>query len=168
MPANGQAEAEAMAAKVLALCAEQGIHLATAESLTGGLLADTLVSVPGASKVFVGGVVAYANQAKEALAGVPANVLESCGAVSAETAIALAQGVRAQLATAGAALLGVSTTGVAGPETQDNQPVGTVFVGIATHSGSRAIGYRFEGDRFAIRSQAVAAALAAVAEELGC
>ena len=96
---------------VLDLCRERGLTLATAESCTGGLVAVRLTSVPGSSAVFLGGIVAYANEVKESLLGVPAEVLAAYGAVSAETAVAMAHGARERLG----ADLAVSVTGIAGP-----------------------------------------------------
>ncbi|MFM2321280.1 MAG: hypothetical protein RL612_427, partial [Actinomycetota bacterium] len=108
------------AAEVLANLQARGFYLAVAESLTGGLLAAELVAVPGASKVFLGSVTAYQNSIKQNLLAVPASVLESRGAVSAETAEAMAIGVREKFARAAGVpierVIGVSTTGVAGPD----------------------------------------------------
>ena len=159
-----------LAAQVIALATQAGVHIGVAESLTGGLVASTLVSVPGASKVFLGGVVAYATSAKAGLLGVPSEVLDTLGAVSAETAEAMAQGMRNGLSIDGYAastsLVTVSTTGVAGPDTQDGQPVGTVFVGLATSTGVTAKETHFSGDRQSIRIQATRFALSIVRDEM--
>src|SRR5262249_18509606 len=96
---------------VLDLCRERELTLAAAESCTGGLVAARLTSVPGSSAVFLGGVVAYSNAVKESQLGVPASVLEEHGAVSAETAAAMARGARARLG----ADIAVAVTGIAGP-----------------------------------------------------
>ena len=114
----------------------QGATVATAESLTGGLLCGALVSVPGASAVVRGGVVAYATDLKAQLAGGPGIVLDRHGPVAADTAVAMAEGVRNQCA----ATYGVATTGVAGPDPQDGHPPGTFHVAVASAAGVRAGG----------------------------
>ena len=115
------------AAQVLALLREKNLQLATAESCTAGLLSAAVTAVPGASAVFTCGVAAYSNDIKRTVLGVPAATLDTVGAVSAETAIAMAGGVR-RLADAA---IGVSVTGVAGPDTEEGKPVGTVFLALA-------------------------------------
>jgi len=115
------------AAAVLAALRGAGATLATAESLTGGLLAATLVDVAGASAVFRGGLVPYATDLKAALVGVDQGLLDRVGPVAAEVAAALAEGARQRCG----ADWGVATTGVAGPDPQDGHPPGTVFVGVA-------------------------------------
>ena len=115
------------AAQVLALLREKNLQLATAESCTAGLLSAAVTAVPGASAVFTCGVAAYSNDIKRTVLGVPAATLDTVGAVSAETAIAMADGVR-RLADAA---IGVSVTGVAGPDTEEGKPVGTVFLALA-------------------------------------
>lgn len=144
------------AAEALALLKGRGETLAVAESLTGGLLAATIVDVPGASAAFRGGLVVYATELKAALAGVPPELLAAHGPVHPDVAAALAAGAR-QRCTAD---WGVATTGVAGPDPQGGRPVGTVYLGLA---GPRAVGevrgLRLAGDRAAIRRQAVTAAL---------
>ena len=110
---------------VLELCRERGLTLATAESCTGGLVAARLTSVPGSSDVFLGGVVSYANEVKTAALGVPEDVLAAHGAVSAETAAAMAEGARRRLD----ADVAVAVTGIAGPGGgSDEKPVGLVYV----------------------------------------
>lgn len=141
----------------------RGQTLAVAESLTGGLLAATLVEVPGVSKVFRGGLVVYATDLKIKLAGVNADLLAHRGVVDPEVAAELAIGA-AQ--TCGADW-GLGTTGVAGPDPQDGVTVGTVFVGVAGPGGYREVrGLRLSGDRATIRAQAVSAALLLLAEGL--
>ncbi|MFE0777229.1 nicotinamide-nucleotide amidohydrolase family protein [Streptomyces sp. NPDC058861] len=115
------------AARVLALLAERGQTLAVAESLTGGLVAAELTGVPGASASFRGSVTAYATALKHELLGVDAALLAERGAVDPEVASQMAAGVRVRLG----ADWGIATTGVAGPEPQDGQPVGTVYVAVA-------------------------------------
>jgi nicotinamide-nucleotide amidase len=141
---------------VLDLCRSRGLTLAAAESCTGGLVAARLTAVPGASAVFKGGVVSYANDVKESTLGVPRAVLERHGAVSAETAEAMAQGVRERLG----ADVGVSVTGVAGPDGgTEEKPVGLVFVHAVGPDGQEARRSDFPGDREMIRGRATAAAL---------
>ena len=141
---------------VLDLCRARGLTLATAESCTGGLVSARLTSVPGSSTVFLGGVVAYADGVKERELGVPASLLAEHGAVSAEAAQAMAQGVRERLG----ADVGVAVTGVAGPDggTED-KPVGLVFVHAAGPEGEEARRTELPGDREMVRGRAAAAAL---------
>lgn len=141
---------------VLDLCRERGWTLGTAESCTGGLVAAKLTEVPGASDVFLGAVVAYANAVKERELGVPAEVLAAHGAVSAETAAALARGVRSRLAVDCA----VAVTGVAGPGggTPD-KPVGLVHLYAITPEGEAHQALDFPGDRETIRLRSAVAAL---------
>lgn len=141
---------------VLDLARERGLTIAAAESCTGGLVAARLTAVPGSSAAFLGGVVAYSNGVKERELGVPAPLLEEHGAVSAEAAQAMAQGVRASLG----ADVGVAVTGVAGPDggTPD-KPVGLVFVHAAGPEGEEARRTELPGDREMVRGRATAAAL---------
>ncbi|MGH9250749.1 MAG: nicotinamide-nucleotide amidohydrolase family protein, partial [Acidimicrobiales bacterium] len=131
----------------------------TAESLTGGLLCGALVSVPGASAVVRGGVVAYASDLKAELAGVPGPVLDRHGPVAAATAAAMAEGVRRRCA----ATFGVATTGVAGPDQQDGHSAGTFHVAVASDAGTRVGSHppvpHLSADREMIRRLAVVYAL---------
>ncbi len=141
---------------VLDLCRRRGLTLATAESCTGGLVSARLTAVPGSSAVVLGGVVAYANDVKLGELGVPASLLEQHGAVSAEAAQAMAHGVRARLG----ADVGVSVTGVAGPEGgTEEKPVGLVFLHAAGPDGEEARRTELPGDREMVRGRATAAAL---------
>jgi nicotinamide-nucleotide amidase len=141
---------------VLSLCRARGLTLATAESCTGGLVAARLTSVPGSSDVFIGGVVAYADSVKRAELGVPADVLEAHGAVSAEAAAAMARGGRERLG----ADVAVSVTGVAGPDGgTPEKPVGLVYVHAVGPDGERAVDFSLRGDRETIRRRATATAL---------
>jgi nicotinamide-nucleotide amidase len=141
---------------VLDLCRSHGLTLATAESCTGGLVAARLTGVPGASDVFVGGVVAYANGVKEEELGVPRSVLERHGAVSAEAAAAMAEGARERLG----ADVAVAVTGVAGPGGgTEEKPVGLVFAHASGPDGAEARRSELPGDREMIRGRATAAAL---------
>ena len=130
--------------------------IATAESCTGGLLAERLTSISGSSAYFLGGVVSYSNTLKSAWVDVPAEIIESRGAVSSEVAVALADGIRRRTG----ATLGVGITGVAGPTGgTPEKPVGTVHVAIADVSGSKERGVHYPGDRDRIRWQASQSAL---------
>jgi nicotinamide-nucleotide amidase len=141
---------------VLRLCRDRGLTLATAESCTGGMVAERLTSVPGASDVFVGAVVAYSDGLKARDLGVPADVLERHGAVSAETAAAMAEGARSRLG----ADVAVAVTGIAGPGGgSEEKPVGLVYVHAAGPHGTRGVDFVFPGDRDGIRRRATMTAL---------
>jgi len=143
-------------AMVLDACPRAGLTLATAESCTGGLVAARLTSVPGSSDVFLGAVVAYADEVKEHELDVPAEVLERHGSVSAEAAAAMAAGARARLG----ADVAVSVTGVAGPGGgTPEKPVGLVYLHAQGPDGSLTRRLDFPGDREAIRSRSAVAAL---------
>ena len=136
--------------------AAKGATLATAESLTGGQLAAGVTGVPGASRVFVGGVVSYATEAKVAVLGVPPDLVAQHGVISADCAQAMAEGVRSLLGTDYA----LSTTGVAGPDSQEGHPVGTVFVGLAGPAGTRVEKLVLSGERDQIQHATVENAVA--------
>jgi nicotinamide-nucleotide amidase len=141
---------------VLELARERGLTLATAESCTGGLVGARLTEVPGASDVFLGAVVAYANEIKEALLGVSAETLQEHGAVSAECALEMARGARRALG----ADVALSITGIAGPDGgSSDKPVGLVFLCVAAAEQTVAQEIRFTGDRDQIRRYATVAAL---------
>ena len=141
---------------VLELCRGDGLSLATAESCTGGLVAARLTAVPGASDVFLGAVVAYDDAVKEAELGVPGEVLERHGAVSAETAAAMAAGARARLG----ADLAVSVTGIAGPGGgTPEKPVGLVYLHAAGPDGSLGAEFSVPGGRDTVRARAAVSAL---------
>ena len=138
---------------------ENRATIAVAESCTGGMVAERLTKVPGSSAYFVGGVVCYSNELKTSFAGVPAELIESKGAVSSEVALALADGIRK----ATGATLGVGVTGIAGPGGgTPEKPVGLVHIGIADERGPREKAFRFMGDREHIRQRATQTALDAV------
>lgn len=149
-------ESPTVAAQLVAGLLGRGETVATAESLTGGLLSGALTAAPGASSVYIGGVVTYATRAKEELLAVPPEIVEEHGVVSAPCAEAMAHAVRRLLGTA----WGLSTTGVAGPEEQEGKPVGTVFVGLAGPAGVQSVALDLDGDRVGIREATVEAALA--------
>ena len=130
--------------------------VATAESLTAGLLAATLAGVPGASSVLRGGLIAYVEDTKISLAGVAPQVLDAVGPVSAPTARALAVGARQRCA----ATWGIGLTGVAGPEEQGGHPVGTVFLGLAGPVDTDVVQLAFTGTRWDVRVAAVKEAIA--------
>jgi nicotinamide-nucleotide amidase len=146
---------------VLRLCRERGWSLGTAESATGGLVAERLTSVPGASAVFVGAVVAYTPALKTALLGVPPEVMEEEGVVSEMTALAMARGGAARL---GADVV-VAVTGSAGPD-PGGAPVGTMVVAVRTPEGEWARTLRMPGDRERARTLTSTAALQAVRRAL--
>ncbi|GAB2858522.1 hypothetical protein GCM10027026_05370 [Myroides odoratimimus subsp. xuanwuensis] len=136
--------------------------LSTAESLTGGLLASLLTDAPGASVVYLGGVVSYATELKERLLGVPQEIVDEHGVVSAECASAMADGARRITGSTYA----LATTGVAGPTKQEDKDVGTVFVAVAAPNGTTVDALTLDGDRHAIREGTCAAALSALSAML--
>ncbi len=149
------------APEVIARLVASGLTIAVAESLTGGQLVAALVDVPGASAAVRGGVVAYDTAIKHTVLGVDASLLAERGAVDPEVARQMASGVRVALAVDGRpADVGVATTGVAGPDPQDGNPVGTVFVGIAIGDRVEAVPLSLDGTRREIQSATVQAALA--------
>lgn len=145
-----------VAANLVSLLAARGLVCATAESCTGGGVGAAITAVPGSSAVFAGGVISYANEVKRDVLGVPAETLAAVGAVSPETAEAMAAGARALLKTD----LAVSLTGIAGPDGGSaEKPVGLVWFGLATKDGVRTEKALFAGDRARVREQAVLHAL---------
>ena len=145
-----------LASVVLDLCAERGLHIAVAESCTGGLLGARLTAVPGSSAVVTGGVIAYSNAIKERMLGVATDTLEQYGAVSESVAVEMAAGARR----ATGAQLGISLTGVAGPGGGTaEKPVGLVWIAVDVAGTVRTHGSRFIGDRAEIRFRATQAAL---------
>ncbi|WP_395639156.1 CinA family protein [Pseudolysinimonas sp.] len=143
------------AVDVIRALTERGLTVAVAESLTGGLVLSELVSVPGASAVVRGGVVAYATELKHDLLGVDAALLASGGPIQACVAEQMASGVRARLG----ADIGLATTGVAGPEPQDGHPPGEVWIAVAWSAGVRSVRLELGGDRTAVRRGTVEAVL---------
>ena len=145
-----------------------GLRVAVAESLTGGMLGSAFADVPGASKVFQGGIIAYQTPLKHRLLGVDHQLLDEHGAVHPLVAQQMALGVRERLAEgAFVSTIGLSTTGVAGPDWQDDQPPGTVFIGLATASETVSFDHHFGGSRADIREATVLAALDHLWEYLG-
>jgi nicotinamide-nucleotide amidase len=141
---------------VLGLLRDRSLTLATAESCTGGLVAARLTDVPGSSEVFLGSIVAYSDVVKAEQLGVPEEVLSQHGAVSAETAAAMARGARDRLS----ADVAVAVTGIAGPGGgTESKPVGLVFLHASGPMGERDLRFDFPGDRETIRGRAAVAAL---------
>src|SRR5689334_17213331 len=135
---------------------------ATAESLTGGLVAATLVEIPGVSAVFRGGLVVYATDLKAKLAGVPEGLLAERGPVDPDVAVALADGARARCG----ADWGLATTGVAGPDPQEGKPVGLVYVAVSGPHQSAVRELRLDGNRDAVRTESVTRVLQLLSETL--
>jgi len=149
------------AAQLVSALRERGWTLGVAESLTGGAVASEIVSVPGASSALWGAIVAYATPVKHTLLGVDAELLAAHGPVHPEVAVQMACGVRRAVAVDGRpADVGLSTTGIAGPDSPDGQPVGTVHIGVATPLGApRSRVFVFPGSRDEIRIRARDAAI---------
>lgn len=143
------------AAALLALLAERGWTLATAESLTGGLVAATIVEVPGASRVFTGSVVAYDPAVKISLLDVDPDLVERVGTVDEQVVTQMAQGARRRLGVD----VAIATTGVAGPGPSEGHPAGTVWLACSTPSGLSTRCLALTGERAAVRAGAVGAAI---------
>ncbi|MEU4193682.1 CinA family protein [Kribbella sp. NPDC026611] len=146
---------EAATTRLVELLKQHGVTLATAESLTGGMVGAALTDVPGVSAVYRGGVVVYATDLKAKLAGVPEDLLAAVGPVHPDTAAALAKGVRERLE----ADYGLATTGVAGPDPQAGIQAGTVYVAAAGPESVRVQKLQLTGDRTAVRRGSVLAVL---------
>ena len=144
------------------LLVERRETLATAESLTGGLVAATIVEIPGVSAVFRGGLVVYATDLKASLAGVPGVLLDRQGPVDPQVAIALAAGCRERCG----ADWGVATTGVAGPDPQGGKPPGLVYVAVAGAAASAVRELRLDGNRQAVRTESVTSVLRLLSDAL--
>jgi nicotinamide-nucleotide amidase len=153
---------QTLPAELVARLTATGQTVATAESLTGGLVAARLTDVPGSSAVVRGGVVAYAIDVKAEVLGVDAELLADRGAVDAEVARQMAAGVRARLGSS----YGLATTGVAGPGPAEGKPAGTVYVAVAGGQEVRARRLELSGDRAQIRARTVDAVLELLAEFL--
>jgi nicotinamide-nucleotide amidase len=159
--------AASLSAQIIGILKASHQTIAVAESLTGGLLVAELIRTPGASAVVRGGVVAYDTELKHTLLGVDAQLLTERGAVDPDVAAQMATGVRAHLAVAGEpASIGISTTGVAGPDAQDGHPVGTVFLGFAIGAAVHTRQVDLAGSRDEVRSGAVRESLATLARML--
>ena len=160
--ARHQRPAGSPAASAVHRLHECGQTLATVESLTGGLLAAAVVEIAGVSAIYRGGLVVYATELKAVLAGVPEDLLAARGPVDPDVAVALAEGGRRRCG----ADWGLATTGVAGPEPQDDKPVGLVYVAVAGPTGSDVRRLDLDGGRDHIRSAAVIEALRLLAEHI--
>ncbi len=154
-PGSAGQDAYDLAGQVLAGLRSGGYTVAVAESLTGGLVAAALTDIPGASEAFRGGVVAYATELKALLLGVDRDMLARHGAVYAPVAAAMAAGVRTRLG----ATYGVATTGVAGPDPADGQPVGTAHIAVSAADDTVVRTIALTGDRHQIRRLSVEHAL---------
>lgn len=152
------------AREVVDICRRRGLTIATAESCTGGLLSGILTEIPGASEMFTHGFITYANPAKIMMVDVPEGTIASHGAVSEETARAMAEGARR---TSGASF-GIAITGISGPGGgTPGKPVGTVHVACAyDHKQTMHAQYVFDGERTCIRLKSVEAALAMLLKRL--
>lgn len=158
----GEEQAE-LAGVLLAQLAESGLSLAVAESCTGGMLGERLTSIPGSSRSFLGGVISYANRVKRDLLGVSESVLLNHGAVSSETAAAMARGVSESTGSD----LAISITGIAGPEGgSEKKPVGTVWFGFLVHQRIVTEQAIFVGERDEIRHRAVVHAMMRLRQKL--
>lgn len=156
---------------LLETLSSKGLHLAIAESLTGGLLTSTLVDIPGSSRVLLGSIVAYQTELKHELLGVSKALLERLGPVDSQVAVQMAVGIRESMAAKcsidPAKVIGVGTTGVAGPGDQDGHVAGTAFVAISSVLGDFVYPLNLTGNRAEVRVGVVAAAIAALGEHFG-
>ena len=142
----------------------RGLTLAVAESCTGGLVSDAITDVPGSSAYFLGGIVSYADEAKERQLGVPSEVIASHGAVSAQVARAMAEGVRSRFASA----VGAAVTGIAGPDGgSDAKPVGLTYAAVADEDGVDVRRFAWTGDRVANKRSSAEAVLQLLLERAG-
>ncbi len=141
---------------------DQNMTLSTAESCTGGMLAQILTSVPGVSAVYAGGFVTYATREKHDMLGVSKKVLKEEGAIAKKTAKQMAIGAAQKTGTD----VAIAITGNAGPDAQEDKPVGLVYVGICIDGKGSAQRFMLEGDRQSIREKACLAAIELVAEKL--
>ncbi len=141
--------------KVGELLRKKSLTLATAESCTGGLLGNKITNIPGSSDYYLGGVIAYSNEIKKLICKVKEETLKQYGAVSKETAIEMAKGIRNYYQ----ADIGLSTTGVAGPTSSERKPIGLVYIGIASQKKAVVEEYHFLGNREMIKEQAAQMAL---------
>jgi nicotinamide-nucleotide amidase len=158
-----EAETLSLAQSVLGACRARGWHVATAESCTGGLVAGALTAIAGSSDVIERGFVTYSNEAKSELLGVPPETIAAHGAVSPQTAAAMAEGAVARAPVD----LAISVIGVAGPGGGSTaKPVGLVIFGLARRNGPcRTERHVFDGDRSAVREAALRVALGLLAAE---
>jgi PncC family amidohydrolase len=152
-----------LAERLQRLCLERGLTVAVAESLTGGLVGSAITDVAGSSGYFLGGVVSYSNESKERLLDVPSEVLAAHGAVSAQVARAMAEGVRARFGSSIAA----SVTGIAGPDGgSDAKPVGLTYIAVADEAGVEVRRHLWTGDREANKRESAAAVIGLLLERV--
>ena len=155
---------EAAAKRIVEAATERGLTVATAESLTGGLISGSLTAVPGSSAVVKGAVVSYVNEVKHGVLGVSEENLATYGAVSEQVALQMAEGVREKLGVD----VAVSVTGIAGPTgAEPGKPVGTVWIATASDKGANAKVHHFDGSRDEVRESTVLAALQALEKTMG-
>lgn len=160
---GGDCDSGALAKDVIDTARAKKLTLAAAESLTGGMIGESLTAIPGSSEAFMGGVMSYTNGVKHALLGVDDVVLARDGAVCETVAVQMAEGARS----ATASDISVAVTGIAGPAGEEpGKPVGTVWIAVSSDRGSRAASYLFKGDRNQVREQTTQKALLALLEEL--
>lgn len=160
---NVKPELVETAATLRKLFTERGLTLATAESCTGGLIGHVLTEVPGSSDYYLGGVVSYSDSAKERQLGVDRQILVRHGAVSAPTAVAMAEGVRVGFGSS----VGLSVTGIAGPAGgSDDKPVGLTYVCVADEHGHDVRRHLWQSDRSANKLHSARAALELLLERL--
>ena len=146
----------ALAERLQDVCIGRGLTVATAESCTGGLIGYSLTEIPGSSEYYLGGVIGYSNAAKIEQLGVPAKTIDQHGAVSAQTAVAMAEGARRRFG----ADYGISVTGVAGPGGgSPEKPVGLVYIHAVTPEVARGIEFTYGQDRESIRRRATVSSL---------
>lgn len=144
------------ARKLVEILKARGKTLATAESCTGGGIGHAITAVSGSSAIYLGGVISYANSVKEQVLGVPHEILASVGAVSEETAKAMAEGV----CRVTGADIGIAVTGIAGPNADGTgKPVGLVYIAVCKNGHVTVTENHFSGDREAVRNQTIQAAL---------
>ena len=148
--------------KVVEELKKQNLVISTAESCTGGLLASCIVSVAGASSIFKEGYITYCDNAKIHMLGVCKETLQTYYAVSSQTAIEMAKGC----ANVSGADIAISITGVAGPDMEDNKPVGLVYIGCCYKNHCKAYEFHFSGDRTSIRNQAVEEAFSIILDTI--
>ncbi len=160
---SGSSPVDPMADELGTTLIREQLTLSVAESCTGGLLGALITDRPGSSAYFLGGVIAYGDEVKRDELNVPATLLTRHGAVSREVALAMADGARARFGSS----LAVSTTGIAGPDSDgSSKPVGLTYIAVASQVGRRCEEFRFTGDRWSNRRQAVAEALRMLIEEV--
>jgi len=164
-PTTHFSESTEMVKKLVALLKDRKITISVAESCSGGLLAKMLTDIPGSSEYFLAGVVAYSNSSKSSFLGIPLTVIEYNGAVSAEVAEAMAEGMRNKAESD----IALSITGIAGPDGGTEQkPLGTVFLGLADSNGSKSMLLSLDGNRDQIRNASVRCAIDWAIRHLSC